>query len=91
VWLHTLIYIYIYIYICTCIYIYLRVVWGRDAVKEARDLGPQVGDLDELLEDVLWQNVRVGRLGALVRRDVDVRGAQVQVGGGDGAHAPVRL
>ena len=49
------------------------------------------GNLDELFEHVLGQDVGVARLGALVGRHVDVRGAQVQVGGRDGAHAPVRL
>eukprot|EP00965_Chrysotila_dentata_P232825 6199219-Pleurochrysis_carterae.AAC.2 len=40
---------------------------------------------------VLRQDVGVAALGGLVGRDVDVGGAQVEVGGGDGAHAPVCL
>ena len=37
----------------------LRVVGRRDAVEVARDLRAQVGDGDELLEQVLGQDVRV--------------------------------
>eukprot|EP00964_Phaeocystis_antarctica_P078146 scaffold48598_cov65-Phaeocystis_antarctica.AAC.1 len=69
----------------------LRVVGRRDAVEVARDLRAQVGDGDELLQQVLGQDVGVALLRAVVGGDVDVRGAQVQVGGGDGADAPVGL
>mmetsp|Transcript_39072 Transcript_39072/g.85881 ORF Transcript_39072/g.85881 Transcript_39072/m.85881 type:complete len:419 (+) Transcript_39072:398-1654(+) len=69
----------------------LRVIRRRDAVHVPGDLGTQVSDGDEALEHVLRQDVGVAALGGLVGRDVDVGGAQVEVGGGDGAHAPVCL
>mmetsp|Transcript_31891 Transcript_31891/g.87333 ORF Transcript_31891/g.87333 Transcript_31891/m.87333 type:complete len:766 (-) Transcript_31891:1916-4213(-) len=71
--------------------LHLRVVRRRDSVEEARDLRAQVGDHDELLEQILGQDVGVAALGALVGRDVNVRRAQVKVGRRDGAHAPVGL
>ena len=54
-------------------------------------LGAEVGDNDELLQDVLGEDVGVAGLLDVVRRHVDVVGAQVQVGGGDGSDAPLSL
>ena len=54
-------------------------------------LSAQVGDDDELLEHVLGQDVGEARLLDVVGRHVDVVRTQVQVGGGDGSHAPLRL
>lgn len=51
----------------------------------------QVGYDDELLEDVLGEDVRESRLLDIIRGDVDVVGAQMQVGGRDGPHSPLRL
>eukprot|EP00958_Prasinococcus_capsulatus_P015981 scaffold1754_cov355-Prasinococcus_capsulatus_cf.AAC.3 len=69
----------------------LRVVRRGHAIQIARDLGAQVGDADELLEHVLGKDVCVTRLLDVVRVDVDVVHAQVQIRRGDGAHPPVRL
>mmetsp|Transcript_62206 Transcript_62206/g.196851 ORF Transcript_62206/g.196851 Transcript_62206/m.196851 type:complete len:1067 (-) Transcript_62206:4174-7374(-) len=71
--------------------LHLGVVRGRHAVHVTRDLRPKVGDADELLEDVLGHDVRVPRLLDVVTVDVDVVHAEVEVGRGDRAHAPVRL
>mmetsp|Transcript_22047 Transcript_22047/g.55882 ORF Transcript_22047/g.55882 Transcript_22047/m.55882 type:complete len:336 (+) Transcript_22047:760-1767(+) len=71
--------------------LHLRVVGRRDAVHVAHDLGAQVCDAHELLEHVLGEHVRVAALRAVVRAHVDVGRAQVQVGRGDGADAPVGL
>ena len=60
-------------------------------MSATRYLGAEVGDDDELLEDVLGEDVGVAGLLDVVRRDVDVVGAQVQVGGGDGSDAPLSL
>lgn len=69
----------------------LRRVGRRAAVEVARDLRAQVRDADELFENVLRQHVREATLLEVLRVDVDVVDAQVQVGGADCAHAPVRL
>eukprot|EP00123_Amoebidium_parasiticum_P018098 comp24100_c1_seq1/m.43518 comp24100_c1_seq1/g.43518 ORF comp24100_c1_seq1/g.43518 comp24100_c1_seq1/m.43518 type:complete len:303 (+) comp24100_c1_seq1:521-1429(+) len=69
----------------------LRVVWGVHPVHEARDLCAQIRDDNKLLEDVLGQHVRESCLLDVVRGHVDVRRAQVEVGGADGAHTPLRL
>ena len=52
-------------------------------------LSAQVGNNDELLQDIFRQNVRVARFLDVVGRHVDVIGSQVQVGGRDGSHAPL--
>ena len=69
----------------------LRVVGRTDAVHVAGDLAAQVGDGDELLEHVLGQDVGEAGLLDVVGRDVDVVGAQVEIGGRYGAHTPLGL
>ena len=54
-------------------------------------LRAEVGDDDELLEDVLGEDVGVAGLLDVVGGHVDVVSAQVQVGGGDGSDAPLSL
>mmetsp|Transcript_46495 Transcript_46495/g.113223 ORF Transcript_46495/g.113223 Transcript_46495/m.113223 type:complete len:463 (-) Transcript_46495:5607-6995(-) len=66
-----------------------RIVRGGDAVEVASDLRAEVGDADELLEDVLGEHVRVPAVPRVVRRHVDVVGPEVQIRGRDGPHAPV--
>mmetsp|Transcript_51851 Transcript_51851/g.121766 ORF Transcript_51851/g.121766 Transcript_51851/m.121766 type:complete len:1251 (+) Transcript_51851:175-3927(+) len=65
------------------------VVGGAHAVEVAGDLRAQVRHADELLEHVLRKHVGEAAVARVVRRDVDVVGAKVQVRGRDGAHAPV--
>jgi len=60
-------------------------------VRENSNLCAEVGDDDELLEDVLGQDVRVSGLLDVIRRHVDVVRPEVEVGRRDGAHAPLRL
>mmetsp|Transcript_8475 Transcript_8475/g.28819 ORF Transcript_8475/g.28819 Transcript_8475/m.28819 type:complete len:688 (+) Transcript_8475:1085-3148(+) len=69
----------------------LGVVGRAHAVHVAHHLRAEVRDADELLEEVLGEHVRVAVLRAVLGAHVDVGRAEVQVGGGDGAHAPVRL
>mmetsp|Transcript_13958 Transcript_13958/g.40458 ORF Transcript_13958/g.40458 Transcript_13958/m.40458 type:complete len:470 (-) Transcript_13958:5660-7069(-) len=69
----------------------LRVVGRADAVHVAGDLRAQVGDADELLQEVLGHHVRVAGVADVVRVDVDMVHSQVEVGGGDGADTPFRL
>ena len=71
--------------------LHLRIVRRTDAVQVAGDLGAQVRNGHKLLQHVLGQNVRVARLLDVVRRHVDVVGAQVEVGGRNGPDAPLRL
>ena len=59
----------------------LWVVWWRDTVQIARDLGSQVGNHDKLLEHVLGQDVGVAGLLDIVAAHVDVVGSQVEVRG----------
>ena len=54
-------------------------------------LSAEVGDDDELLEDVLGEDVGVAGLLDIVGGHVDVVSAQVQVGSGDGSDAPFCL
>eukprot|EP00955_Chlamydomonas_euryale_P027452 289382-Chlamydomonas_euryale.AAC.7 len=70
---------------------HLRVVGRADAVHVAGDLRAQVGDADELLQEVLGHHVRVAGVADVVRVDVDMVHSQVEVGGGDGADTPFRL
>ena len=72
-------------------FFHLRIVRGTDAVQVAGYLAAQVRDGDELFENVLGQNVGEAGLFDVVRGDVDVVGAQVEVRGRDGAHAPFCL
>ena len=69
----------------------LRVVRRRDTIDVGGNLGAQVRDANELLQHVLGHDVGEAGLADVLAVDVDVVDAQVQVGGGDGAHAPVRL
>lgn len=47
-------------------------------------LRSQIGDANELLEDVLGQDVSVASLLDVIRRHIDVIGAQVKVSSRDG-------
>ena len=69
----------------------LTIVRRRDAVEVATNLRAQIGDGDELLEDILGQNVGVAVLLNIIRAHVDVVGAKVEIGRGDGTHSPLRL
>ncbi len=55
------------------------------------DLCAEVRDDDELLEHVLGQDVGEASLLDVIRGHVDVVGAEVEVGGGDGPHTPLCL
>ena len=55
------------------------------------DLGAKVRYDDEFLEHIFGEDVREASFLYVVRRDVDVVGPQVEVGGGDGSHPPLRL
>ena len=70
---------------------YLRVVWWRDAIHEARNLRAQVGDADELLQQVLGQHIGEAGLPDVVGVHVDVVYPQMQVGCTDGPDPPVCL
>lgn len=50
----------------------------------------QVRDDDKLLQDILGKDVGVARLLDVVRGDIDVIGSQVEVGGRDCPHTPLR-
>ena len=70
---------------------YLRIIGRRDSVEVSRDLRSQIGDDDELLENVLWEDVSVTGLLDVVGGDVDVIGPEMQIGGGNGADSPLGL
>ena len=54
-------------------------------------LGTKIRYDDELLEHILGEDVSEPRLLYVVRGHIDVVGSQVQVGGRDGSHSPLRL
>ena len=54
------------------------------------DLCAQVRNDDEFLEDVFREDVCEASFLDVVRRDVDVVGSQVEVGGRDGSNSPLR-
>jgi hypothetical protein len=83
--------------------LHLRIVWWTNSVKVAgnlkkivtrkykkRYLRAQIRDNDELLKDILRQDVRVSRVLDVVRVNVDVLRAQMQIRRADRAHAPFR-
>mmetsp|Transcript_30628 Transcript_30628/g.47993 ORF Transcript_30628/g.47993 Transcript_30628/m.47993 type:complete len:339 (-) Transcript_30628:199-1215(-) len=65
------------------------VVYRADTVHVASDLRAKVGNANKLLEHVLGQNIREIALLSVIRSDVDVVGAEVQIGGRDRTHSPV--
>ena len=66
---------------CVCVCVHVCVPY----------LCAQVGDANELLEQVLRHHVGVPCLPQVIRVDVDVVHTQVQVGGADGTDAPLSL
>ena len=70
---------------------HLWVVGGTGAVQVASDLSPQVGNDDELFENVLGQNVRVSGFLDVIGRYINVISTQVQVSGSDGPDSPLSL
>ena len=71
--------------------LHLRIIRRADSVQVSGDLRSQIRNGHELLQHVLGQDVSVARLLDIVRRHVDVVGADVQVGGRNGSDAPLRL
>mmetsp|Transcript_97181 Transcript_97181/g.274889 ORF Transcript_97181/g.274889 Transcript_97181/m.274889 type:complete len:239 (-) Transcript_97181:6012-6728(-) len=69
--------------------LHLGVVGRRDAIQVRRDLGPQVADADEALQDVLGHHVRVTRLTDVLAVHVQVVRPQVQGRRADGPDAPL--
>jgi len=65
------------------------IAWGGYTVEVAGDLGTKVGNADEFFEDVFRHYIGVAVFFDTFRRDVEVVGTEVKVGGGDGTHAPV--
>ena len=65
---------------------HLGVVCRWETVQVSRYLGPQVWDHDKFLQDVLGEDVGVASLFDVVGGDVDVVGAEVEIGRRNGSH-----
>jgi hypothetical protein len=72
-------------------FLYLRVIRWRRAIQVPGNLRAEIRNADEFFEDVFREYVSVPGLLDVLRINVDVVDAKVEICGGDGAHAPVGL
>ena len=70
-------------------FLHLRVVRGTDAINVTRNLRAEVGNHDELAQNILGEHIGEPGFLKVIRRHINVVGAQVEVGAADGAHTPI--
>ena len=65
------------------------IVRWTDSIHVSGNLGAQISDADEALEDILRQHICQPDFPQIIRIHIDVIRTQMHVGGADGAHTPL--